>query len=210
MTQESNAKSDTKSGYNTEVLKKKYEENPFVSDGRFQVPTRAKHMKIDTAGPLALTDTSTGETVDVAEVRRVREVDSDRFVKLFVSQLNVFFDLKPGTMKLMTALIDELSQAKYANGDRIYLNYGQVRQYFERHDSKVMAKSTFMIALSELVEKGFIAPSTLPNLWFINPAIFFNGDRVRFVTELRRKKVSHQQKLEDAGQQNWLADQPLD
>lgn len=189
-----------KSGYDTSVLKKKYEDNPFVADGRFHVPTRAKHTRLDTAGPLALTDSKTGETVDVAEVRRVREVDSDRFVKLFVSQLNVFFELKPGTLKLMTALIDELSQAKYANGDLIYVNYNQVRRYFDRHESKMMARSTFMLSLTELVEKGFIAPSTLPNLWYINPAIFFNGDRIRFITEIRKKKVSAAEALEAKGQ----------
>lgn len=189
-----------KSGYDTSVLKKKYEDNPFIADGRFHVPTRAKHTRLDTAGPLALTDSKTGETVDVAEVRRVREVDSDRFVKLFVSQLNVFFELKPGTLKLMTALIDELSQAKYANGDLIYVNYNQVRRYFDRHESKMMARSTFMLSLTELVEKGFIAPSTLPNLWYINPAIFFNGDRIRFITEIRKKKVSAAEALEAKGQ----------
>lgn len=189
-----------KSGYDTSVLKKKYEDNPFIADGRFHVPTRAKHTRLDTAGPLALTDSKTGETVDVAEVRRVREVDSDRFVKLFVSQLNVFFELKPGTLKLMTALIDELSQAKYANGDLIYVNYNQVRRYFDRNESKMMARSTFMLSLTELVEKGFIAPSTLPNLWYINPAIFFNGDRIRFITEIRKKKVSAAEALEAKGQ----------
>jgi hypothetical protein len=101
----------------------------------------------------------------------------------------------------MTALIDELSQARYMNGDQIYLNYNSVRGYFERHGAKPLAKTTYMTALAELVEKGFVAPSTNPNLFFINPAIFFNGDRIRFVTEIRRKKVSSQERLEAAGQQ---------
>lgn len=55
--------------------------------------------------------------------------------------------------------------------------------------------------MAELTEKKFVAPSTDMNLWFINPAIFFNGDRIRFVTELRRRKVSAQERLEAEGQQ---------
>lgn len=189
-----------KSKYDTSVLQKKYEESPFMAEGRFQVPIRNKSEKLDTAGPLALMDTQTGEVQDVAEVRRVRNVDSERFVKLFVGQLHVFFDLKPGTVKLVTALIDELSQTRYMNGDQIYLNYNSVKKYFSKNGAKAPARTTYLTALAELVEKGFVAPSVDANLFFINPAIFFNGDRVRFVTEIRRKR-SKQEKLEDLGQQ---------
>lgn len=188
--------------YNTEILRKKYDENPFMADPakRFQVPTRSKFHKMDTAGPLAVVDSATGETTSVAEIRRVTTVDAERFVKLFVSHLNVFFELKPGTIKLMTALIDELSQARYMNGDTIYLNYKSIQKYFEKHNSKAPAKTTYMTALAELVEKGFVAPSTHMNLFYINPAIFFNGDRIRFVTEFRKEKETKQQKLEKEGQ----------
>lgn len=195
-----NNSKEIKAKYNTSVLQTKYEESPFIQDGRFQVPIRNRSEKLDTAGPLALMDTKTGELQDVAEVRRVRTVDSERFVKLFVGQLHAFFDLKPGTVKLMTALIDEISQTRYMNGDQIYLNYNSVKKYFEKHGAKPPARTTFLTALAELVEKGFVAPSTDTNLYFINPAIFFNGDRIRFVTEIRRKK-SKREALEDAGQQ---------
>lgn len=198
----------SKPKYNTSVLRKKYEESPFTADGRFQVPIRKKGERLDTAGPLALVDGQTGEVQDVAEIRRVKAVDSERFVKLFVGQLHAFFDLKPGTVKLMTALIDELSQRRYMNGDQIYLNYKSVHDYFKKNGAKAPAKSTYMTALAELAEKGFIAPSVDTNLWFINPAIFFNGDRIRFVTEIRRKR-SKQEKLEEQGQQRLDIDPEL-
>lgn len=185
--------------YSTGVLKKKYRENPFVGDGRFAIPMRMKGDLVDTAGPLQVVS-GDGETVAVAEIRKRRIVDTERFVKLFVGQLDAFFDLKPGSVRLMTALIDELSQARYAHGDQIYLNYGRVREYFEKRRAKPPAKATFFAAMTELTEKGFVAPSVDTNLWFVNPAIFFNGDRVRFVTELQRKRKSRMQELEAAGQ----------
>lgn len=195
---------ELKKYYDTEILKTKYEENPFVVDGRFQVPMRKRLKKLDTAGPLSISDGKGGE-VRTAEVREVITVDNDQFIKLFVSNLNVFFDLKPTTMKLVTAVISELSNKKYINGDQIYLNYKTVCDYFEKHDSKSMAKPSYMKALAEMTEKGMIAPSNLPNLFYINPAIFFNGDRIRFVTEIRRKK-SAREELENAGQMNFLDD----
>lgn len=183
------------------ILRKKYRENPFV-DGRFTVAMRNKSEVLDTAGPMQLVASQTGEAIDVAEIRRVKTIDTERFVKLFVGQLDAFFDLKPGTVRLMTALIDELSQARYAHGDTIYLNYARVSDYFERHNAKPPAKATFFSSMAELTEKGFVAPSVDTNLWFVNPAIFFNGDRIRFVTELRRKRAAERRReeLEAAGQ----------
>ncbi|MCB1470006.1 MAG: hypothetical protein KDK08_23310 [Rhizobiaceae bacterium] len=194
------------------ILAKKYTENPFVKDGTFVVPTRMKSSGvIETAGPLVLADTNTGEVMHAAEIRKRIEVDSDRFVKLFVAHLDAFFDLKPGTIRLMTALIDELSQARYAHGDSIYLNYNKVREYFVRKEASPPAKATFFSAMAELTEKGFVAPSVDTNLWFINPAVFFNGDRVRFVTELKRKRQTaekRRQELEAAGQEPLALETP--
>ena len=182
------------------ILKRKYRENPFISERGFSVPMRQKGEVVQTAGPLQLIDSGSGEVMDVAEVRRVKVVDTERFVKLFVGQLDAFFDLKPGSVRLMTALVDELSQARYAHGDTIYLNYQRVSEYFTRKNVKPPAKATFFSSMAELTEKGFVAPSVDTNLWFVNPAIFFNGDRVRFVTELRRRRTSKMQELEHAGQ----------
>jgi len=36
--------------------------------------------------------------------------------------------------------------------------------------------------------KGFLAPRS-PNLFWVNPSLFFKGDRVMFIKEYRRKAV---------------------
>lgn len=191
----------------TGILRHKYKENPFVESGVFRVPTKTRSEMLETVGPLAVVSQD-GEMIQAAEIRRRKVVDNDRFVKLFVAHLDAFFDLKPGTMKLMTALLDELSNTRYINGDTIYLNYAKVVEYFTRRGFKPPAKGTFFNAMAEMCEKGFVAPSVDTNLWFINPAIFFNGDRVRFVTELQRKRLSHTDKLEAKGQQRLQLDEP--
>jgi len=50
-------------------------------------------------------------------------------------------------------------------------------------------------ALKELVKAGIIALSTRPGYWFINPAIVFNGDRLLFVQEFKKKKNINQLSL---------------
>jgi hypothetical protein len=182
------------------IIKRKYLENPFTASAVFTVPKRMKGSKIQTAGPLSVSDGHTGEIVGVAEVRRYQEVDSDRFVKVFVGQLNAFYDLKPGSMKVLTMILHEVAEPRNMNSDRIYLNYDMAVEHFEKQESKPPAKATFYSALAELTEKGFVAPATKLNLWFINPAIFFNGDRIRFTLELRKKRMSARERLEEAGQ----------
>lgn len=184
------------------ILKQKYKENPFMrSDGSGVVVYKNKTARVDTTGPLALTDTHTGEHIAGAQIRRVELVDSEKFVKLYVANLDAFFDLKPGTIRIMTAVLSEVADARNAHGDTIYLNYNRVKEYFESKDMKAPARPTFFSAMAEMVEKGFVAPSVDTNLWFINPTIFFNGDRIRFVNEYVRVKKTRLQALEDAGQQ---------
>ncbi|MBL1506096.1 hypothetical protein ELC70_28465, partial [Klebsiella pneumoniae] len=42
--------------------------------------------------------------------------------------------------------------------------------------------------IKELIEKRIIAKTNEKNWYFINPAIVFNGDRARFVSEIIKKK----------------------
>lgn len=193
----------------TSVIKRKYSENPFVAGSVFTVPKRMKGSRIQTAGPLTMSD-GDGEIVGMAEVRRYQEVDSDRFVKVFVSQLNAFYDLKPGSMKILTLILHEVAKPQNINSDRIYLNYDLAVEHFQEQNSKAPAKATFYSALTELTEKGFVAPATKLNLWYINPAIFFNGDRIRFTLELRKKRMTAREKLEAAGQAEFLGLMPPD
>jgi hypothetical protein len=63
--------------------------------------------------------------------------------------------------------------------------------------------------MKELVEKLFIAETTEQNIYFINPKLFFNGDRVEFITKfmIEEKQTivklnNDKQKLEDMKKEN--------
>lgn len=90
-----------------------------------------------------------GETMHATEIRRRKVVDNDRFVKLFVAHLDAFFDLKPGTMKLMTALLDGC-RTLHVNGDTIY-ELLKVVEYFDRRGVKPPAKGTFFNSASSMI-----------------------------------------------------------
>lgn len=200
---------NVKIGRGKGALQKRYTENPFTDESRFSVPMRSGSVVLDTAGPLAVTSED-GERLEIAQIRQRKTIDTDKFVKVYVQHLDAFFDLKPGTIKVLTVLLEAMTDKQKFGTAEVYLNYNACVRFFEKHQSKPVSRPTFYSALEEMCLNSMIAPSVDQNLWFCNPAIFFTGDRVRFVTELKRKKASKQEKLEDAGQTRLNLPEPTD
>lgn len=194
------------SGNRVSLIKRRYAENPFATEDGFRVPIRNKSEVIQTDGPAAVTVGD--EQIAVAQIRRITTVDSDPFVKLFTAELNRFFDLTPTALRIVTVLIQDIGKIRLGEGDQVYLTEKSLAETLQSHGLKAPSSATYYRAMEELIEKGFVAPSTNPPLFFINPAIFFNGDRVRFVTEIKRKKMTRQEQLEKQGQQALPLDEP--
>ncbi|WP_414144061.1 hypothetical protein, partial [Burkholderia vietnamiensis] len=76
-----------------------------------------------------------------------------------------------------------------AGKDRLYLSYGSYVEFVEKYPllTKV-SRATYFNCLNELIEKKILFKSTLTNIFFINIAYVFNGDRLRFITEYQLKK----------------------
>lgn len=180
------------------LIKQKYEENPFATEEGFSVPLRQKSQVIQTEGPAAITVGD--ERISVAQIRRITTVDSDPFVKVFVAELDRFFDLSPTALRIVTVLIKSIGKIRMGDGDQVYITEKSIGDTLRENGLTPPSSATYYRVIDELIGKGFVAPSTNTPLFFINPAIFFNGDRVRFVTEIRKKKISSQEKLEQAGQ----------
>ena len=121
----------------------------------------------------------------------MHRVDNEQFVKIFTSNLKQFFNLKPTTYRMVQVLLHQLGRAR--DRDTVYLNVSVAEQYFISTDQNPISKASYYNAMRELIQKGFIAESTNPNLYWINPALFFNGDRVRFVKEYRNTDWRQQQ-----------------
>lgn len=184
------------------LIKRRYKTNPFVAEGGFSIPTKRKHETLQTMGPASVV--VDGQQIDVAQIVRVKQVDTERFVKVFVNHLAGFYDLTPTSMRLLTVLMQVVSDARYMNADQIVLTEGIARETMKEHGQKPLSSASYYRAVNELIASGFIAPTETPPLFFINPAVLFNGDRVRFVTELRRERATaaerDRQALEAAGQ----------
>lgn len=169
------------------LIKQRYEKNPFVGHGGFVVPTKNRRETLQTMGPASVQ--VDGQKIDVAQIVRVRQVDAEKFVKVFVAELSMFYDLNQTSIRLLTVLLKVLSDPQYINADKVVLTEGIAKQTMKEHGQKPLSSASYYRAVNELIAAGFIAPSTTPPLYYINPAVLFNGDRVRFITELHRERA---------------------
>lgn len=159
----------------------KHDENPFLTG--FQPPTRRRRVTVN--ANRAVVNTDTGELESAAEIVRFEEVDDDKFVKIYTQNLKAFFSLKPATYRMVEIMLVTLQRTP--NTDRVFLNLDLAKKYFEENGEKAISSSAFYNSINEMIEKGFIAQSTIQGMYYINPGLFFNGDRVSFVKEYRRK-----------------------
>lgn len=153
----------------------KYEVNPFI-DG-VVIKTRSKKLTVARGGMIV--DQSTGEIEGLTEVAQVISVDEGQFIKLFTKDLAIWFDLSKTGMRVFGALIAVVQQEAIMR-DSVFFDYNHPKV-----EEFKITKNTFYRGIEELIEKKFIARGRTTNLYFTNPAMFFNGNRARFIKEYR-------------------------
>jgi len=156
----------------------KYEVNPFID----QLTIKTRGRKVTVARGSTLVDMNTGEIEGVTEIAQIVEVDEGQFVKLFTKDLAIWFDLNKSGMRVFGALLTVVQNSAIGR-DLVYFDHNSE----SAKDFKI-SKTTFYRGLDELIEKGFIARHKSACWYFTNPAMFFNGNRARFIKDYRVKK----------------------
>lgn len=176
-----------------------YPENPFLDGVGYN---QRKRTEILYDGKQAVIHSESGEVLqDHLSVARVRLVDADQFVKIYVANLHVFFDLGKPAQRVCEFVLHQIGHRSMGRGE-VLLNYSEYEAYCAGRTGGT--RQTFMRGVQELAAKRLIAKSPTNGIWWLNPAVAFNGDRARFITEVRKVKMTASQKaaqLEKEGQQ---------
>lgn len=176
-------------------MRKRHQTNPFL---REVVATLGdKRVAVAMKADLAEINNETGEITRIpGQITKMISADREGFVKLYTAQIDAFFELSYAGRTVVKYLI-WLHQQE-ANHHLFLLHLEQAHAAgFE------ISKTTWYNGITDLIAKKIIAASTITNMFFLNPAVFFNGDRTRLVVEVRkiRKKEDHMAELEARGQQ---------
>ena len=158
--------------------------NPFMGPVTVEIDAKAKRRYVRTATSQELVDPETGETKAVSMIHTVEQRDDAEFVKVFAEGVKAAFGLGGAGAKVFRAVLDAYQKEKMTGGyaDALTLYWFGDGLNGEAID---MSEKTFQRGLKELLSKEFLLPKT-PNTYWVNPALFFKGDRVAFVREYRR------------------------
>lgn len=166
--------------YTVKTRATKYPINPYMETSDPLIKSRTKRVTNNAGSYMVKNDT--GEVVaSIAGFWQAEEVDSTKFVKLYVNGVKAFSDLSTKGTKVFELMYYEIQ--KNQGKDKIYLNFVAIDPHIK------IAKTTFYDGIAELVEKKFLAPTVLSHWFWINPDYVWNGDRLSFVKTYIREKT---------------------
>lgn len=172
----------------------KYTKNPFVDLELLNQLAGKKNVFYTQTRQTGIVDMRTGE-IEEAKTLIVKTIRSDKecFVKIFTTHLKAFFELNQTAYKILQYVLHTV-QSDAINTDEVYLNYERALKYFESIDQKC-SRANYFKGMKDLVSRLFIAETTSTNQYYINPKIFFNGDRTQFVTNFELIEAEENKKL---------------
>lgn len=166
--------------------------NPFCFETELKIETRKKNLTVS-RGTELIEKKDTGKSY-FANIVHTQEVDKEEFIKLYTSQIKAYFDLTKTAYKVFFIFLRIYQDA--IGKDHFYLSCKKAMSLVEKIDHFVLSESIFYRGIKELIEKRIIAKTNEKNWYFINPAIVFNGDRARFVSEIIKKKEEMEEQPE--------------
>ncbi len=164
-----------------------YRRNPSVPTTD-ALPTRTRRIRVPGGKGAMIVDSSTGEIKGLGGVGFwwEEEVDSSRFVKLFLDGIKQAAGLSKAGMQVFELVYRELRCNP--GSDEIKLNLYVAKDHG-------LADRTYQRGVRELLEKEFLYRSPSDGVFFVNIRFMFNGDRLAFVKTYHLKDVVRQQEL---------------
>jgi len=164
----------------------RYKDNPFIEN--MVIPMGSKSVKLQSLGKNdnIVVNQGTGEQMGTA-ITTYREVDADKFVKLFVGNIALTFDLNSAGIKAFNVLM-WMVQYKAIAKDMVYLGELELEQFLDENPQvKEFKRATFSRGLKQLVDGKILAHAQRPGSYFLNPSFCFNGSRLAFTNIIEKK-----------------------
>lgn len=146
-----------------------------------------------------LVNPATGEITGVAAIHQIEERDDAEFVKVFAAGVAASYELTKTAQRVFQIVLDQYQRTPMSRGYSDSVNLFWFGDGIEGRNVG-MSEKTFQRGLKELLEKRFLSPKDSASFW-VNPALFFKGDRVMFIREYRRRKSTEKETLETVGKQ---------
>lgn len=159
----------------------RYRTNPFYTEeeARQMATGTLKSIVRRSARGVTTIATATGEVLGENSLilAQEMEVDTEQFVKLFGDGLGDLLDLEGSARKVVRVVWRQI---------RLHPNQEQIALHETMAEEYGIPRSTWFKGLMELIEKKIIARHTIPNIYFFDPKLMWNGDRLLFMKRVVR------------------------
>lgn len=161
----------------------KNRENPFLKEAVEQIQSGIVKKYKNTSGTsrnaILQAVNSDGELVGHTSFIQQIEVDEEKFTKIYLSQFSAFFDLNQQGIKVFGYIMTRLKPKQ----DMFIFLMDECLEYtgYKNHRSVHQG-------VTVLLENKIIARGPSDSLYFINPMVAFNGDRVTFAKTYVKKQ----------------------
>lgn len=156
----------------------KHFKNPFMAAALASTKHGTRRISPRGSNKFMIVSESTGEIVAPAGFHEVVEVDKSQFVKLYINGVKALQDLTAAGTRLFAIIYIQVQERP--GQDKVILSFSSIDQA-----ETPISRATFDRGMREMLEKGFIAESTIPSVYFINVDYLFNGNRLAFIKEYR-------------------------
>lgn len=165
-----------------------FDRNPYTSS--LVIPSRNKTIALSNQR-LTLFDSKTGEVQEdeIGFMGLRKRVDTAEFVKIYRDQLQSMFDLSTAAYKVLGYFMF----ASRISSDKVVFTLKECKEH-TGYTSKVSINT----GVSELLAKEFIARTDEHFIYYINPAKFFNGDRLVLFQEIVKKNSKADKELQES------------
>jgi len=168
-----------------------YDQNPFIQS-ILSMKTKNKTVQIGSRRNMSYNEN--GEFIGESVIHIKKKVDKEEFVKVFKDQISLIFELSKTAQKVLHYIIKNLGM----NKDLVIFDKSKAKAHTG------LASTVSMYAgLTELIQKNVIARSNIIHVYYINPSILFNGDRLTVIKEWERDNALGSSSLEN--KEDWPA-----
>lgn len=155
------------------------EVNPLAETAK--VKSKTRYVRTGRAEHLA--NIETGEITHTSILHEINEVDQEQFVKIFAAGAAAMMELSRTARKVFDLVLKGYQESSMTGG---YADTVELFWFKDGINGKAIGikESTFNTGLRELIDKQFLYPRMTHSYW-VNPNLFFKGDRVMFIREYR-------------------------
>lgn len=164
--------------------------NPWAGDLSLSLRKGEKTVVMGKGNAIVNTETGEmGEEIAAMAIKKV--VDKEEFIKIFEGGISNIFDLNKQGRDFFRAVLAVYLDQKMM-GDRVYLNRVVLEEF-----GYIKSNQTYRQSLNILLNKKFLAEMAgMPGWFWVNPNLFYKGDRMRIVQDFAIKDTESGKQLE--------------